>query len=173
MKEYNYNIINEHIQWLMEMMNIEYPNNYEIVISSNYAEIRNKQTELNFGYKPKDIKPLFIENITIQQFFKGEYYIVFDNKSEVTEFLTFINNYDNKWNNLNEDTIEKIKSAAWIYSDSLYRHQLEWMDNKEWFKRYNMNPIPYKVVCEEIKNFLKAKKCINDLMKKVVIKDEV
>lgn len=48
MKKYNYEQINEHLQWLMQMMDTEYPNNYELVVTGDYAEIRSTQTELNF-----------------------------------------------------------------------------------------------------------------------------
>ena len=48
MKQYNYEQIDEHIQWLIKMMETEFPNGYELTIDSTGAEIRNKQTYLNF-----------------------------------------------------------------------------------------------------------------------------
>ncbi len=48
MKQYNYNQINEHIQWLIKMMDIEYPNNYQLVINNIGAQIRNTQSALIF-----------------------------------------------------------------------------------------------------------------------------
>lgn len=35
-----YEEIDEHIQWLINFMNEEYPNNYELVIDSNSGTIR-------------------------------------------------------------------------------------------------------------------------------------
>lgn len=48
MRQYNYGQIDEHIQWLVKMMSIEYPNNYELVITSNGGEIKSAQCEMNF-----------------------------------------------------------------------------------------------------------------------------
>lgn len=48
MKKYNYAQINEHIQWLVKMMETEYPNNYELIIDSIGGTIRSTQTELTF-----------------------------------------------------------------------------------------------------------------------------
>lgn len=37
---YFYEEIDEHIQWLINFMNKEYPNNYELVIDNNSGTIR-------------------------------------------------------------------------------------------------------------------------------------
>lgn len=54
MKLYNYAQLDEHIQWLIEMMNREYPNNYELVIDSVGANIRSTQSDMTF--LRKDLK---------------------------------------------------------------------------------------------------------------------
>lgn len=48
MKKYNYEQIDEHIQWLINFMKEEYPNDFEIVLDSFHAEIRSKLITLNF-----------------------------------------------------------------------------------------------------------------------------
>lgn len=37
---YFYEEIDEHVQWLINFMNKEYPNNYELVIDNNSGTIR-------------------------------------------------------------------------------------------------------------------------------------
>lgn len=37
---YFYEEIDEHIQWLINFMNKEYPNNYELIIDNNSGTIR-------------------------------------------------------------------------------------------------------------------------------------
>lgn len=48
MKKYSYEQIDKHVQWLIKMMNIEYPNGYELVIDSNSGKIRSTQENLFF-----------------------------------------------------------------------------------------------------------------------------
>ena len=48
MKKYTYEQVNEHIQWLIEFMNIEYPNDFEIILNSNGAEIRSNLVTMSF-----------------------------------------------------------------------------------------------------------------------------
>ncbi len=70
MKKYSYEQINEYVQWLMNMMDTEYPNNYELVIDRECAKIRSNQPELIFikeGLKmgmnnKRDMSSLFNKN---------------------------------------------------------------------------------------------------------------
>lgn len=48
MKKYTCKQVNEHIQWLIEFMNIEYPNDFEIILNSNGAEIRSSLVTMSF-----------------------------------------------------------------------------------------------------------------------------
>lgn len=64
MKEYNYESIDKHIQWLIKMMETEFPNGYELIINSNGAEIRSNQQYLNFlSNKFKDKMPSVIDTL--------------------------------------------------------------------------------------------------------------
>lgn len=61
MKQYSYEQIDEHIQWLIKMMNTEYPNNYELIIDSNSGTIRS--TQANLVFLRQDLKrPIFSES---------------------------------------------------------------------------------------------------------------
>lgn len=72
MRQYNYSQIDEHIQWLIEMMETEFPNGYELVIDSSGAEIRSTQQYLNFLNKRfKDNMPSLIGDINPETVQKG------------------------------------------------------------------------------------------------------
>ena len=47
-KVYQQPEIQEHIQFLMDFMTQEYPNNYEIIIGPHLAELRNTATTMTF-----------------------------------------------------------------------------------------------------------------------------
>lgn len=62
MREYNYESIDKHIQWLIQMMETEFPNCFELVITSTGAEIRSTQGYMNFLNKRfKDHKEPLID----------------------------------------------------------------------------------------------------------------
>lgn len=45
---YSYEEIDEHIQWLMNFMREEYPNDFELVIDKTYATVRSTIEARNF-----------------------------------------------------------------------------------------------------------------------------
>lgn len=46
--KYSYEEIDEHIQWLINFMRQEYPNDFELVIDSTYAKVRSTLETRNF-----------------------------------------------------------------------------------------------------------------------------
>ena len=90
MKKYNITQIDEHIQWLMRFMQDEYPNNYEIVISPTFAQVRNTQTEMTFvrdDMKPENIHiseemQKRLESMTLKDMFFGNFGMKEDGKPD-------------------------------------------------------------------------------------------
>lgn len=71
MRQYNYDQIDEHIQWLIEMMEIEFPNGYELVIDSAGAKIRSTQQYLFLNKRFKDNMTSLIGDINPETVQKG------------------------------------------------------------------------------------------------------
>lgn len=46
--KHSYQEVDEHIQWLMNFMKEEYPNDFELVLDSSFAAIKSKLTTLTF-----------------------------------------------------------------------------------------------------------------------------
>lgn len=71
-----YEEIDEHIQWLINFMNEEYPNNYELVIDNNSGTIRSTlQAQMflrNDLRSPEDIKAVCGNMNTKQKKLIGE-----------------------------------------------------------------------------------------------------
>ena len=71
MKEYTYEMVDEHIQWLIRFMETEYPNDYELTLNSCGANIRSTLNTLTFlndkykNYSHKDRKKV-LEDIKKQ-----------------------------------------------------------------------------------------------------------
>lgn len=48
MKNYTREQIEEHVQWLIQFMNVEYPNGYEFVINSIGGDLKCNHQEMTF-----------------------------------------------------------------------------------------------------------------------------
>lgn len=103
------------------------------------------------------------ESSLILNFFSGKVYFIFDNEKEVESFLSFVKFYDNRFN---EDFHGKsiMKSAAWEYRNLTHRHQLEWSDNTNDFKKLDMHPVSYSVVMRYVEQYNTMAKCFSGLM---------
>lgn len=63
LKSYNYQRISDLITPLMDMMREEYPNNAELVITSDFAKIQYTLTDMNFMRKGVTIPPEDIDDM--------------------------------------------------------------------------------------------------------------
>ena len=63
MKSYNYQRISDLITPLMDMMREEYPNNAELIITSDFAKIKYTLTDINFMRKNETIPPEAIDDM--------------------------------------------------------------------------------------------------------------
>mgnify|MGYP003301793708 CR=1 FL=1 len=63
MKSYNYQRISDLITPLMDMMREEYPNNAELIITSDFAKIQYALTDMNFMRKNETIPPEAIDDM--------------------------------------------------------------------------------------------------------------
>lgn len=63
MKAYNYQRISDLITPLMDMMREEYPNNAELIITSDFAKIQYTLTDMNFMRKNETIPPEDIDDM--------------------------------------------------------------------------------------------------------------
>lgn len=63
MKSYNYQRISDLITPLMDMMREEYPNNAELIITSDFAKIQYTLTDMNFMRKNETIPPEAIDDM--------------------------------------------------------------------------------------------------------------
>lgn len=63
MKAYNYQRISDLITPLMDMMREEYPNNAELIITSDFAKIQYTLTDMSFMRKNETIPPEAIDDM--------------------------------------------------------------------------------------------------------------
>lgn len=110
------------------------------------------------------LKDIPHEASLILNFFSGKIYFIFESKEEIDSFLSFINQYDNRFNKDFSRKLE-IKSVAWKYNNLTHRIQLEWADTNNYFKRYDMYPISYSIVMDYINKHVKIMNTFIDFFK--------
>ena len=130
------------------------------------AELKNKDEKfwaflillLSFTYDSKKSAEKEDEKMThdipheqslILNFFNGEVYFVFEDQEEAESFLDYIKGYDTNFDTKDDPFRRQaeMKSAAWMYSNTSHRLQMEWGDSEEYFKeRFLMKPVSYSIV---------------------------
>lgn len=88
----------------------------------------------------------------ILNFFGGKVYFTFENEDEVDSLFRLLSIHDSRAE-LIATQKSRIKSAAWIYSNLLHKHQIEWMDDETHFRKYDMYPISYSVVKDYVDDY--------------------
>ena len=95
-----------------------------------------------------------LEQSLILNFFNSSIYFVFENDEEKDSFLNFIKIYDDRFKD-GFDKKPEMKSAMWKYTGSSHRHQMEWMNDADYFIKNDAVPVSYSFVIDYCNKFSK------------------